>query len=122
MSYKVARTNEDIKWALSDILRSMKDPRLQEAMLTVIAVDLSSDYSSCKVYVSSLLGSEKTKEAVKLLKNGAGFVRSELARRVKMRYTPEIIFIADNSTEHAAKIAKILKDIKDHDNNDERDS
>lgn len=122
MSYKVARTNEDIKWALSDILRSMKDPRLQEAMLTVISVDLSSDYSSCKVYVSSLLGNEKTKEAVKLLKTGAGFVRSELARRVKMRYTPEIIFIADNSTEHAAKIARILKDIKDHDNNNERDS
>lgn len=122
MSYKVARTNGDIQWALSDILRNMKDPRLQEAMLTVISVDLSSDYSSCKVYVSSLLGSEKTKEAVKLLKTGSGFVRSELARRVKMRYTPEIIFIADNSTEHAAKIAKILKDIKDHDNNDERDS
>lgn len=122
MSYKVARTNEDIKWALSDILRSMKDPRLQEAMLTVISVDLSSDYSSCKVYVSSLLGNEKTKEAVKLLKTGAGFVRSELARRVKMRYTPEITFIADNSTEHAAKIARILKDIKDHDNNNERDS
>jgi len=116
MGYKVARTNGDIQFALGNILREMKDPRLQEAMLTVISVDLASDFSTCKVYVSSLLGFEKTKEAVKILKVASGHVRSELSSRVRMRYTPELIFVADNSTEHAAKIAKILKDLEKNDN------
>jgi len=112
-SYRAQRTNEDVYRELSALLREMKDPRIQEAMLTVVKVDLAHDCSSCKVFVSSLLGEEKCKEAVLVLKTAAGFLRKELGARIKMRVTPELFFIQDSSIEHSAKIAKILKELDD---------
>ena len=108
MSFRAARTQEDVQRELSAILREMKDPRVADAMLSIVKIDLSSDLSSCKVFVSSLAGGEKGQEAVKVLKSAAGFIRRELGNRMKLRHTPEIRFIADSSIEHSADIAKIL--------------
>ena len=67
MSFRAARTQEDVQRELSAILREMKDPRVAGAMLSIVKIDLSSDLSSCKVFVSSLMGGEKAAEAVKAL-------------------------------------------------------
>ena len=101
---------EDIKREMTAILRELKDPRI-DPMLTVVKADLSGDMSSCKIYVSSLSGMERTVESVKGLKNAAGFVRRELFHRLKMRKSPELTFIADNSIEIGAEISKKLNDI-----------
>ena len=58
MSFRAARTQEDVQRELSAILREMKDPRVAGAMLSIVKIDLSSDLSSCKVFVSSLMGGE----------------------------------------------------------------
>ena len=79
---KFQRNAEDIHRELTDILRSMKDPRVKDAMLSIVRVDLSSDLSACKVYVSSMKGLDAAKEAVKGLKSGAGFVRHEIGQRL----------------------------------------
>ncbi|MEG2174004.1 MAG: 30S ribosome-binding factor RbfA [Oscillospiraceae bacterium] len=107
-SYRVQRTSEDVLRELSAILREMKDPRVANAMLSIVKLDLASDLTSCKVYISSVKGLEVAKEAEKALKLGSGFVRRELGRRVEMRHTPELHFVADGSIEHSADIARIL--------------
>ena len=70
-NFKNARHSEDIHRELTDILRSLKDPRI-DPMLSVVRTELSRDGSSCKVYVSSLSGLETARESVKGLKKRGG--------------------------------------------------
>ena len=124
--FKVNRIAEDLKRELADIFINMiKDPRVS-GMVSIVRIDLSGDSSSCKVYVSSIEGIEKTKQAVKGLESATGFVRRELGKRMHMKKTPELKFIADSSIEHSAAIAKMIDnlDLQEEktvgaDNNDE---
>jgi len=109
-SYKTARLSEDIRRELTDILRDLKGPRI-DPMLSIVKVDLSGDQSYCKVYVSSVSGIERARESVKGLTSGAGYIRRELGRRVQMRRSPELRFIADDSIAHSAGIADKLREI-----------
>lgn len=109
-SFKNNRMAEDIHRELTDIVRQLKDPRIS-TMLSVVRVELSGDGSRCKVYVSSLLGMEDTRNSVKGLRSAAGFVRRELFSRLKMRKSPEILFIADDSIEKGAQITRRLNDM-----------
>ncbi len=110
-SYKISRLSEDIKRELTDIMRSLKDPRIT-GMLSIVKVDLSGDMSHCKVYISSLDGMEGAKEAVAGLNNAAGFIRHEINQRIDMRRSPAFHFVADDSIAHSADIARILNDLK----------
>ena len=113
-SYRAERTSEDVLRELSAILRELKDPRVKEAMLTIVKIDLSRDLSSCKVFISSLKGIETSMVIAKLLnKNAAGFVRHRLGQSLELRHTPEIKFIADGSLENSAHIAEILNNLED---------
>ena len=107
-SFKNSRMSEDIHRELTDILRSVKDPRVSD-LLSVVRVELSQDGSHCKVYVSSLRGWDDTVESVKGLKSAAGFVRRELFARLKMRKSPELHFIADDSIARGAEVTKKLE-------------
>ena len=106
-SFKLGRATADIQRELADLLREVKDPRVSK-LLSIIKIDLSGDMSYATVYVSAIEGYEKTVESVKGLKNAAGFLRRELGARLKLRKTPELRFVADDSIEHSAKIAKII--------------
>ena len=106
--FKIGRINSDIKIAISDILRDVKDPRVSK-LLSVVKVDVSGDLSYASIYVSAIEGADKTCESVKALNKGAaGFIRSELGRRVKLRKVPEIKFIADVSIEKSTEISRII--------------
>ena len=70
-SLRMDRTSEDVKRELTDIMRSVKDPRVN-GLLTILKIDLSRDLSTCKVYISSLEGMEKAKSAVVGLNSAAG--------------------------------------------------
>lgn len=107
-SFKNSRMSEDIHRELTDILRSVKDPRVSD-LLSVVRVELSQDGSHCKVFVSSLRGWDDTVESVKGLKSAAGFVRRELFARLKMRKSPELHFIADDSIERGAEVTRKLE-------------
>lgn len=110
--HRIDRTTEDIRRELTDIMRSLKDPRIT-GMLSIVRVELTNDLSLCKVYISSLEGFEAAKAAVKGLNNAAGFVRHEVCARVQMRRSPVFKFIADDSIEHSAQIAQMLHDIEE---------
>ena len=117
-SFKSVRNSEDIMRELTAILREMKEPRLHNSLISIVRVDVSSDVSYCKVYISSMSGMESAKEAVKALKNAAGYVRSELGSRLTLRHVPALTFIATDSIEYSANINRILNDVKEdkHDN------
>ena len=106
--YKVDRISQDVKRELTDILRTLKDPRIK-GFLTIVKVELSNDLSYCKVYVSSIDGIESAKEAIKGLVSATGFIKREIGLRLKMRKIPEFKFIPDDSAEYGAEISKVLK-------------
>ena len=114
-SYHISRATEDIKRELTALLRELKDPRVQDKLLTVVRVHVSGDGSTAKVYISAIEGLETAREAVKGLQNAAGFVRGELGRRLQLRKAPELRFIADNSIEEGTAIIRTIDalDIKD---------
>ena len=105
--FKMGRVTSDIKLALSDILREVKDPRVSK-LLSIVKLDVSGDMSYAKVYVSAIEGKEKTAESVKALKNAAGYIRRELGMKLKLRKVPEIRFVADDSIEISANISRIV--------------
>jgi len=109
-NFKNSRTAEDIKREMTAILRELKDPRI-DPMLSIVRADLSGDMSDCKIYVSSFQGIEKAVESVKGLKSAEGYVKRELFHRLKLRKSPALNFIADNSIERSAEISKKLNDL-----------
>ena len=111
-SFKLGRTTEDIHRELSAILREVKDPRVPDCLLSVVRAEVTNDLSYCTVYVSTMEGLSRTKEAVQGLKSAAGFIRRELGRRLSLRHVPQLIFKATDSIEYGTHISKLLHDLE----------
>lgn len=109
-SNKLGRINEDIQRALSSLLRNVKDPRVQQGMISITGVDTTGDLRYCKVYLS-VLGLESEKELMRGLKSASGWLRRELGRALNLRGTPELIFQLDRSIEHGAHINSLLNSV-----------
>ncbi|MCI8443342.1 MAG: 30S ribosome-binding factor RbfA [Provencibacterium sp.] len=109
-SFKINRLAEDIRRELTDLMHTLKDPRIQ-GLVSIVRVELTNDQSCCKVYVSSLDGAEAGRRAAEGLSNAAGYIRREIGHRVKMRRSPEFRFIADDSIEYSAGIAQKLHEL-----------
>lgn len=105
---RIDRISEEIRKALAEIIRELKDPRIP-AMISVLSVDVTKDLSSAKAYISIYGDEKKQKQAIAALKNAAGFIRGEVAHKVKLRAVPEFTFIADHSIEYGSHINEILK-------------
>ncbi len=108
--YKTDRVSEDIKREIAAMVRELKDPRIK-GMLTIVNVEVSSDASFAKVYVSAMEGIETAKTAVKGLTSATGYIRREIGKRLHLRKTPELKFIADDSIERGMRITRMLNDI-----------
>ena len=111
-SFKLGRTTEDIHRELSAILREVKDPRVKDCLLSVVRAEVTNDLSYGTVYVSTMEGLSRTKEAVQGLKSAAGFIRRELGRRLSLRHVPQLIFKATDSIEYGTHISKLLHDLE----------
>ena len=105
-----ARINEEIMKALSEILPTVKDPRLQGCMLSIVRCEATPDLRWCKVYIS-VLGSYDAKELKRGFKSVSGFLRRELAHTLTLRYTPELVFEIDDSISYGVHISKLLNDL-----------
>lgn len=120
-SNKLARTNDDIQMVLSKLLREIKDPRIQQGMISVTRVETTGDLRYSKVWLS-VMGMEDEKEFKKGLKSASGWLRRELGNKLSLRYTPELVFEIDHSIEYGAHISQVISalDIKhDEEENDE---
>jgi ribosome-binding factor A len=104
------RIDEEYKREISNIINyNLKNPNVT-GLISVTKVKVTNDLKFAKVSVS-ILNSKNIKETLAGLKKSSGFIRSELARRINLRNTPELIFELDDSIEYGAKIDNILKDI-----------
>ena len=103
-SKNIARLSEDMKRELIAIIGQMKDPRLKTGLLTVMRIELAPDLSFAKVFVS-VLGTQPDapQQAVAALNRAAGHVRSEVAKRLQIRKTPDLCFVAVGGAAYAVK-------------------
>ena len=107
--HRIDRVSEDIRREIIAVIRELKDPRVKDKMLTVVRVEVSSDATYAKVYVSALEGIETAQEAVKGLVSATGYIRREVGSRLRLRKTPELKFIADDSVEKGIDMFKKLE-------------
>ncbi len=117
-SNKIQRINEDIQRVLADRLRSVKDPRVQQGMISVVSVDTSGDLRWCKVCLS-VYGLTDEKEFKKGIRSASGWLRREVGNALSLRYTPEFVFILDDSIAHGAHISRMLADLEVKEDGDE---
>ncbi len=111
-SNRINRINEEIQRELSALFRQLKDPRVSSTgMVSITHVDTTSDLRYAKVYVS-VLDKSQEKEVLKGLKSASGFLRRELGQALRLRYTPELQFIGDDSIQHGARILEVLRQVE----------
>lgn len=104
------RIDEELKKEISQIINyELKNPNVT-GLISVTKAHVTKDLKYAKVYVS-ILNSKNMKDTLAGLKKSAGFIRSEIAKRINLRVTPELIFELDDSIEYGAKIDTILKEI-----------
>jgi ribosome-binding factor A len=110
---RVSRVAELIKREVSQmLLNGIKDDRVATGMVSVTDVDVSGDLQHAKIYVS-IYGTDEAKvETMAGLKSATGFVRSELGARVRLRRTPEVVFIEDRSIERGNKVLSLLNQLQ----------
>ena len=107
---RMSRVDEELKKEISNIITyDLKDPNIT-GLISVTKVKVSGDLKYAKVYVS-ILNAKDNKQVLAALKKSAGFVRTEIAKRINLRTTPEIIFIFDDSIEYGSRIDTILKEV-----------
>ncbi|MBN3905809.1 MAG: 30S ribosome-binding factor RbfA [Nostoc sp. NMS1] len=109
---RVSRVAELIKREVSQmLLNGIKDDRVGTGMVSVTDVDVSGDLQHAKIYVS-IYGTDEAKvETMAGLKSATGYVRSELGARVRLRRTPEVIFLEDRSIERGNKVLALLSQL-----------
>ncbi len=110
-NYRKGRINEAIAKELAVILRSVKDYRLENTVVTITSVNCAPDLSFAKVYFS-YLGSGTPKDIKQGLTSASGYIRTQLARTLNLRQTPKLVFSYDDSMEHGAHIAGLMQKVE----------
>ena len=108
---RLNRINEELRKELSKLVTfELKNPKVT-GMVSVTKVKITPDFKFAQVYVS-LLNSKNVKKTMEGLKESSGFLKSQIARTVNLRITPELVFELDDSLEQGARIESILKELK----------
>ena len=110
-SNRIGRINDEIRRELSDLLRNLKDPRVQSTLISITHVEATPDLRYAKIYVS-FLEESKAAEALKGLKSASGYLRRELGQSLQLRYTPELVWELDDSITYGAKMLKLINSLE----------
>ena len=110
-SKRINGINQEIQKELSDLLRSVKDPRVQDVMISITRVETTPDLRYAKVYVS-FLQENLAADALKGLKSAGGYLRRELGRELQLRYTPELVWALDDSITYGAKLLSLINSLE----------
>ena len=116
MSHRIERVNTLIRREISGLIQhQLRDPRIDE-FVAITEVVTSPDLKYAKVYVSCINGQQEEEKILGVLNTAAGFLRTELARNVRMRRVPELTFLWDNSIEHGDHILQLIDELVPDDN------
>ena len=110
-SNRIGRINEEIQKELSSLIRNLKDPRVQDTMISITHVETTPDLRYAKVY-ASFLQEERANDALKGLKSASGYLRREMGRALQLRYTPELVWTLDDSITYGAKMLKLINSLE----------
>jgi ribosome-binding factor A len=113
-SRRVERVASLIRREISELLiGGIKDERVNQGMVSVTTVEVAGDLQHCKIFVS-VFGSNSDKEqAMAGLRSASAFVKGELSRRLKMRRTPEVVFVLDRGIEKGTTVLGLLNRLED---------
>ena len=112
MSHRPGRLAEAIKKEVSDILHNeIKDPRI--GFVTVTMVDVTADLRYAKIFISVLGNGEQQKITEETLNRATSYIRSELGKRIRLKFTPEITFKMDDSIERGTRVINLMKGFQD---------
>lgn len=110
-THRIGRINDDIQRVLSELLRKVKDPRVNKwGLISITRVETAGDLRYAKVWLS-VLGEADEKELRRGLKSSSGWLRHELGERLSLRYIPELAFEIDRSIEYGARISGVLESL-----------
>ena len=110
-SNRIGRINEEIQKELSSLLRSVKDPRVQDTMISITHVETTPDLRYAKVYVS-FLQEDRAADAMKGLKSAGGWLRRQLGSALQLRYTPELTWALDDSITYGARMMELINSLE----------
>ena len=112
--YRQVRINDEMKREVSEIVRDIKDPRINSAFISITSVDCTPDLKYAKIYYSVITKSEEERaDIARGFKSASGFIRKQLAERLNLRMTPELKFLSDESIEKGADITKLIKQVEE---------
>ena len=114
-SVKNTRINGEVQRVLAQIIRGgIKDPRIAP-MTSVVAVEVAPDLKTCKAWIS-VFGDEKAQtDTLTGLRSAEGYIRSQLARTINLRNTPQITFIMDQSIAYGVNMSKLIDEVIEKD-------
>ncbi|OOB79746.1 MAG: ribosome-binding factor A [Epulopiscium sp. Nele67-Bin001] len=108
---RIMRVNEEIKREIAELVREeIKDPRVNGTMVSVTAVETTSDLKSAKIFIS-VLQEDKQSEVIEALQAASKFIRKEVAKRLNLRNTPELTFKADDSIAYGMKMSQVIHEV-----------
>ncbi len=110
-SIKNTRVNGEVQRELSNIIRGdIKDPRINP-LTSVVAVEVAPDLKTCKAFISVLGDEQSQKDTLAGLKSAEGYIRTQLAKSINLRNTPEIRFVLDQSIAYGVHMSKLIDDV-----------
>ena len=110
-SNRIGRINEEIQKELSSLIRNLKDPRVQDTMISITRVETTPDLRFTKVY-ASFLQEDRAADALKGLQSASGYLRRELGGALNLRHTPQIQWALDDSITYGAKMLKLINSLE----------
>jgi ribosome-binding factor A len=112
MTRRTQRVNDLLREEISQIvLRELADPRLQEGLISITSVEVSSDLRHARVYASVMGADEERDEVFAALETAKRFMERELTRRLKMRSAPSLAFHRDDSIERGVRLTQLIKQV-----------
>ncbi len=103
---RISRVRGQLLRELTDIVGRMKDPRLQ--LVQVVDVELSSDMSYATIFVSTLGHADDQEQVLQGMQRGLGFIRREIAQRMRLRYAPQLRVAYDDTAARAAHLTALI--------------
>jgi len=103
---RISRVRGQLLRELTDIVERMKDPRLQ--LVQIVDVELSADLSYATIFVSTLGNADDKEQVLQGMHRGLGFIRREIAQRMRLRYAPQLRVAYDDTTERAARLTALI--------------
>ena len=105
------RINQLLREEIADLLRNETDDPVLSSLISIVDVQITPDYERAKVFVSYLEEGEAGEAIIKRLHRAARFFRRELAERLNLRHTPELVFVKDESIARGTRVLQLLREI-----------